>query len=383
MQGIETPARCVPVSSPLLLQEMSAADLRCHHQVQWQCTPGLNMVMGENGSGKTSLLEAVFLMGHGRSFRQARDPVLSRWESKGFLVIGKWKRYGPLHVEVSGRGKSNRIYLQKRQIQRRMELIETLPVLVESPQGARLVDGVPGERRRWLDQMMLYCRPDVARHYHAYLRCLMQRSRLLRRGGSSDEIEVWEHQMTAHGSVLMQARAGLVDDLNRILESELPLSESGVRVSIHSTAPAEKDVWFNRLVTQRRKGQPRGILRIGPHCDRIMIDYGGRNIRSCGSRGQQKLAAVAIRLAECALRMQHRGFMPLLLLDDCLEALDPLRQQRLLERLAVHSGQILMSGPSGTHIPVGFEMNCYKLPDPVQKNRDKMQPVMADMEAAG
>ena len=364
----------------LLLQEISATDLRCHHQVEWTCTPGLNMVIGENGSGKTSLLEAVFLMGHGRSFRQARDPVLSRWESKGFSITGKWKRYGPLHVNVFGQGKNNRIYLQKRQIQHRMELIETLPVLVESPQGARLVDGVPGERRRWLDQMMLYCRPDVAKHYHAYHRCLMQRSRILRHEGVSDEIEAWEHQMTVHGSVLIQTRTDLVDNLNRILESELPLSESRVRVSIHLTAPTEKEAWLKRLVTQRR-GRSKGILRMGPHCDRIAIDYGGRDIRSCGSRGQQKQAAVAIRLAECTLRMQHRGLMPLLLLDDCLEALDCLRQKRLLKRLSRHSGQVLMTGSSKIHIPFSLEMNYYRLNAPDQKIQDEIQPVMTGMEA--
>ncbi len=366
--------------STLLLQEISATNLRCHHRVRWQCTPGLNMVIGENGSGKTSLLEAVFLMGHGRSFRQARDPVLSRWKSEGFLITGKWKRYGPLHVEVSGKEKSNRIYLQRRQIQRRMELIETLPVLVESPQGARLVDGVPGERRRWLDQMMLYCRPDVVKHYHAYLRCLMQRSRILRHGGSSDEIEIWEHQMVVHGLILMQVRTRLMDDLNRILESELALSELQVRVAIHLTAPEERESWLERLFIQRR-GRSKGVLRMGPHCDRMMIDYDGRDMRSCGSRGQQKLAAVAIRLAECTLRMQHRGLMPLLLLDDALEALDPLRQQRLLERLSIHGGQVLMTGPSGTSMPASSKMNYFRLDISIQENRDEIKPVMTGVEA--
>jgi len=349
-------------AASLLLREIRVSDLRCHKHVLWQCSPGLNMVLGENGSGKTSLLEAVFLMGHGRSFRQARAPVLSRWESDGFLIAGKWTRYGPLNVSVSGKNKRNQVYLQGRRLQQRAELTETLPVLVESPQAARLVDGAPNDRRRWLDQMMLYCKPDVARHYHAYLRCLMQRGRLLRRGGAAaDEVAVWEHQMTMHGSVLMQVRTDILNDLNRILESELPLSEAQVCMSIHPTAPEEKEAWFNRLVMQRKNGKSRGPLRIGPHCDRIVIHYGGWEIRSCGSRGQQKLAAVAVRLAECALRRQHRGLMPLLLLDDCLEALDPLRQQRLLEHLASHVGQVLMTGPTGTRLPAGLEIDCYTL----------------------
>jgi len=344
------------------------------------------MITGENGSGKTSLLEAVFLMGHGRSFRQSRAPVLSRWESQGFSVSGKWMRYGPLYVEVSGKGNGNQVYLQGRRLQQRTELTETLPVLAESPQGARLVDGVPGERRRWLDQMMLYCKPDVARHYHAYLRCLMQRGRLLRRGGAVDEIEAWEHQMIVHGSVLMHVRDGLMNDLNGLLESDQKLSEADVRLSIQPTAPTDRDAWADKLAIQRKKGQSRGVLRIGPHCDRIVINYGGRDIRACGSRGQQKLVAIAIRLAECALRMQHRGLMPVLLLDDCLEALDPLRQQQLLARLGKHAGQVLMTGPAGTYLPEGLEVAIHTFETPVQDGRKEVRgekpPVITGVEEA-
>jgi len=366
----------------LQLGEIKVSDLRCHQQVLWQCSPGLNMVLGENGSGKTSLLEAVFLMGHGRSFRQAGAPMLSRWETKGFSIRGKWTRYGPLNVVVSGTDRGNQVYLQGRRLQQRTELMETLPVLVESPQSARLVDGIPNDRRRWLDQMMLYCKPDVARHYHAYLRCLMQRGRLLRRGGAIEEIAVWEHQMTVHGSVIMQIRADLLTDLNRVLEGKCSLSEAGVSIAIHPTAPEEKEAWFNRLVAQRKNGLSRTPLRIGPHCDRIQILYGGRDIRSCGSRGQQKLAAVAVRLAECVLRRQHRGLMPLLLLDDCLEALDPSRQQHLLEHLACHAGQILMTGPTGTRLPAGLEMDCYTLSASHDDGWKKMLSVVTGMEEA-
>jgi len=342
--------------SALHLGEVRATDLRCHRQVAWQCEAGVNLLTGENGSGKTTLLEAVFLMGHGRSFRQARDPFLVRHGSAGFNIHGTWTRFGPVHVDVAGGPSGVKIFLQGRQLQRRSDLAEALPVLVESPQSARLMDGIPAERRRWLDQMMLYCRPEVLRHYQAYLRCMMQRSRLIRRRATGSEIDIWEHQMVSHGSVLVQVRNELLQGLNQELAFEDELSETRLVLHINSSAPESAADWTARLCEHRQQGQH--MLRIGPHCDRMQVCFGKRDIRAVGSRGQQKLAGVALRLAECRLRMQHRGLIPVLLLDDCFEALDPYRRDRLVERLQAHSGQVLMTGPLGATSGQDDKIHC-------------------------
>jgi DNA replication and repair protein RecF len=243
------------------------------------------------------------------------------------------------------------------------------------------VDGIPGERRRLLDHVSLYCRPELARCYHAYLRCLMQRGRLLRQGRAHQEVEVWEHQMVAHGLTVMRIRGEVIADLNRELAAEQELTEKQVCMAIRPTAPEVESEWMKKLASQRRSSQQRGILRIGPHCDRLIIDYGSRDIRACGSRGQQKLTAVALRLAECRLRMQHRGLVPVLLLDDSLEALDPVRQHRLLERLARQPGQILMTGPTGTRRPGSLGIHRYDLAAESSKAR-MMVPVVAGVEEA-
>jgi len=366
--------------SALRLGEVRAENLRCHEQVAWQCEAGINLLTGENGSGKTTLLEAVFLMGHGRSFRQARDPFLARHGSKGFTIHGTWTRYGPVNVGVGGGSSGVKIYLQGRQLLRRSDLTEALPVLVESPQSARLMDGIPAERRRWLDQMMLYCRPDVLRHCQAYLRCMMQRSRLIRRRAPGSEVEVWEHQMVVHGDVLVQARNELLGVLNQELVAEDQLSETRLTLNLQSSAPEATADWVVKLREQRIQGQH--VLRIGPHCDRLQIYFGKQDIRAVGSRGQQKLAGVALRLAECRLRMQHRGLIPVLLLDDCFEALDPYRRECLIDRLLAHSGQVLMTGPLGTTSGRDEKIHCTALQSR-QKNQLKGQAhVVCQMEEA-
>lgn len=366
--------------SALHLKEVQATDLRCHQQIAWQCDSRVNLLTGENGSGKTTLLEAVFLMGHGRSFRQARDPFLARHGSAGFNIHGTWTRFGPVNVNVGGGPSGVKVSLQGRQLQRRSDLTEALPVLVESPQSARLMDGIPAERRRWLDQMMLYCRPEVLRHYHAYLRCMMQRSRLIRRRSANSEIEVWEHQMVTHGSVLVQVRHALLHALNQELTAEDGLSETRLVLEMNTSAPEANADWVEKLHEQRMLGQ--NILRIGPHCDRLQMYFGQRDIRAVGSRGQQKLGGIALRLAECRLRMQHRGLIPVLLLDDCFEALDPIRRDRLVERLLEHPGQVLMTGPLGTSSGQDKKIHCTALQSTQRNQVDEHAQAVNRMEEA-
>ncbi|MDQ6979258.1 MAG: hypothetical protein Q9M09_03655 [Mariprofundaceae bacterium] len=128
------------------------------------------------------------------------------------------------------------------------------------------------------------------------------------------------------------------------------MTESHLQLRMHSTAAQDQSEWLEQLREGRADDRRLGRCRTGPHADRLLIETAGREIRSVGSRGQQKLAAAAIKLAECAVRQQARGIWPLLLLDDCLEALDHTRQQRLLQRLCAYAGQVLVTTPSDVDV---------------------------------
>ncbi len=336
--------------------EVAVRDLRCHEEIRWSCEPGLNIVIGANGSGKTSLLEAVYLMSFGRSFRQARDPFLVRRGQQRFLVQGSWRRFGPMQIAVAGKRGQVTLKLQGREVKRRRDVSDGFPVLVEAPQGRRLVDGAPNERRRWLDTLVMACFPGLNLHYDRYLRAVMQRSRLLRRRVVTEELDAWEQQIVRHGLPIVEYRQRILNDLNRALEDEAELTETPLQLSLRHAALDETG-WLKRLRDRRLDDMRIGGLRFGPHCDGLQMQYRQREIRSAGSRGQQKLAAIAIKMAECALWRQYRHMLPVLLLDDCLEALDDERQQRALRRLAVHAGQVLMTAPSGTHVPPSMDIH--------------------------
>ncbi len=350
--------RAVAGVTPLVLNRLQVRHLRCHAHAQWHCEAGLNLLTGENGCGKTTMLEAVSLMVRGRSFRQARDPRLVREGEKRLAVHGRWRRFGPVRLGIEGARGRMRLFLQGREVRKRRDIAEGFPLLIEAPQGTRLVDGANGERRRWLDGLLAVREPAIRQEAQAYLRAVMQRARLLRRGLRTGclpagELEAWEHRMVSHGLRLVAARAAAVREMNALLDEERGFTESPV--SLHVKDDYAADAWLARLHRSREEDARRG-LRHGPHCDAPAILFRDREIRAAGSRGQQKLAAIAIRMAECAFWSRHRRMIPVLLLDDCFEALDAGRRQRLLERLARHPAQVLMSAPEAPRMPAGVEI---------------------------
>lgn len=317
----------------------------------------MNILTGRNGSGKTTMLEAISILVHGRSFRQARDPDLVRWGERAFRIEARWLRYGPMHTRATGRRGEVELLLQGKKVSRRKELFETLPVLVDAPQGGKIVDGAPNERRRWLDALVQSLDMASTRDYQAYLRAMMQRRRLLKRNIAAEECNAWEHQMVLHGQKIVAARARIIALLNEALKEERELTEFDLTLELCASAPEQPSLWQKRLADERDKDARMGRAMFGPHCDRLKMIYQQREIRSAGSRGQQRLAAMALRLAECAVREKQRQITPVLLLDDCLEALDPARQQRLMMRLSRYAGQVLITAPNGIHIPADIAVS--------------------------
>ncbi len=337
------------------IEALSLRDFRCHAHGDWRFSSAVTVIHGDNGCGKTSVLEAIALMAHGRSFRQGRDPVLARWQCDRFSIEGVWRRYGPLRIVLRGERRRVRVYMQGKQLPRRKELMELLPLVVDAPQGRPLIDGVSAERRRWLDALLARCDANVQASQRAYLRALMQRTRLLRHSPQTEELDAWEAQMVLHGARWRAARASLCGILNQALAKELPFTEEEIHLRFSEEVDVSAQQWRQHLAEGRMEDRRIGRCRVGPHADRLQILRAGREIRHTASRGQQRLATVALRLAECWARRKARGSWPLLLLDDAFDALDARRRGRLLQRLLHYPGQVLLTAPDDISLTIDDE----------------------------
>ncbi len=322
----------------LRLQRLQLRDFRCHPLLDVCFEQGINLISGENGSGKTSVLEAIHMMATGSSFRRSRARDLLRWQQDRYQIRGHWHRYGVLHVAVEGDRVNTMVALQGRAISRRGELRDQLALVVDSPQSERLVDADPKGRRRWIDRLVMTTYPSVSSNYHGYYRAMLQRSRVIRQGGRPMDVLPWNAQMVRQGRAWFEARARLVSRLNTALSGEDWLGES-LHIEVGATTPDCDEKWLKILESTHRS------LRVGPHCDRVAIVRGGREVFVCGSHGQQKLCAIALRLAECALRAESHQLFPLLMLDDGFEALDSAWRMRVIRRLQSYPGQVLLTAP--------------------------------------
>jgi len=317
----------------LRLDELEVRHLRCFAHWKGSFAPGINWIWGENGSGKTTLLEAVHLIGRGRSFRVAAHAPLVRKGEEAFFVRARMHRFGPVHIELHGTAARLGITIQGVRAPSRVELARTLPVVVDSPQGMRIVEGEAAVRRRWLDALTSLLIPAANESRRRFLRAWMQWARALRTG---KDALAWIEPIVHWGRAWMRHRERIVAELNAQLRKELWAGEVSLWL-----APLPKDEdWKDALHKATDASRCPG-----PHRCALEVRWQGRDARHLASRGQQRICAFALRLSECGLVARHLGITPLVLFDDALDALDRKRTKLLLDRLSRYPGQVWITTP--------------------------------------
>ena len=290
-------------------------------------------LVGANGAGKTTILEALHLVARARPLRRGRGLPLVRLGAAAFRVRARALRFGPLELEARGGASGVSFLLQGSPVRARAELRELAPVVADSPHGPDLVQGADAERRRWLDAMLVHFAPAAARARANYLRALLQRARARRRNRSG-EARAWDGILVEEGWRWHRGRWELAEILDAALAEEDAWA-GAVRLRV----PEEDEKTFRDRMMQALEGGD--ALAYGPHVAAIRVERDGRDARLAASRGQQRLCAIALRLAECRAWMDRRASIPALLLDDAAEALDAKRREALVERLLAYPGQVI------------------------------------------
>ena len=326
------------------------------------------VIIGENGQGKTNFLEAVAFLGLLRSFRGARDPDVVQFGQPACHVRATLAPPAAWHTVAVGFDRGSRrkqVTLDGVEAPRLASALGALPSVTFAPADVALVAGGPAERRHYLDVMLAMASPAYLAALQRYRGALLRRNAALktaqREGGRGDHaarVSVWEPALAEAGAQLIDAR--------RLWVAQHEATYAELCATIGETQPAllryqgvsgdrVADLLADAFAQQRGTEMKRGVTLVGPHRDDLVLHLGGRELRTFGSAGQQRSAAIALRLLELATVREARGYPPLLLLDDPFAELDLKRAGRVLSLLeAAGVAQLLLAVPRTEDIPDAF-----------------------------
>jgi DNA replication and repair protein RecF len=323
------------------LTALRLEDLRCLRQADLEFDPGLNLISGDNGSGKTSLLEAIYLLGRGRSFRTRHTEQLIRHSAPRFWVHGRTIPEPGHSIGIEcGREQTMQIRVDRLPVASRSELSEIFPVQVIDPGIHRLVEDGPPQRRRWLDWAVFHVEPGFVRQWQGYTRALKQRNAALQ--AHADET-LWDGEVIRLGDQLTQARSSLIRALQPYWSAVLK-SLGAVEASLGFFQGWSREQSLGESLSAHRAGdRERGITSVGPHRFEVLLRLEGRPVREVLSRGQQKLLGVAMALCMVRYIAEVAGRNSTLLLDDPAAELDTGRTDALLQTVRGLGAQLVVT----------------------------------------
>jgi DNA replication and repair protein RecF len=354
--------------SSLVCRELRLRQFRNYSELALDFPPAGAAVIGPNGSGKTNLVEALYYLEIFRSFRGAPDEQLCRFGEDVFHIRGRFEDPGTgRELEVTAaydrRRREKRVTVNGSEPERLTDALGQVGVVVFSPSDVALVAGSPAERRRFLDIVLSLNAPGYVAAIQRFRQTLRQRNALLREGAPPASIEPWTDGLVEAAGRVMAARARWVaehaDDFARRYEEiggEAP-ARLEYRCSVPEAAAPDADAAASlRSALERLASRERdqGVTLRGPHRDDLGLlrdeGEGGVDLRDYGSGGQQRTAAVSLRLVEAATIRAARGRPPIVLLDDIFAELDPGRSERVLALIEAEPGQVLLTAPKTSDV---------------------------------
>jgi DNA replication and repair protein RecF len=326
------------------LRRVQVTDFRCLQSAVLALDPRFTLVSGANASGKTSLLEAIYVLGRGRSFRTRRLEHLIRTGAERFVVFGEVDAFGrQVSLGVEGSAAGVRAKLGGTKVSSLAQLAPLLPVQIIDPEIHRLIEEGPSRRRRFLDWGVFHVEPRFVDDWQRFQQALKQRNAALKAQQPLAVISAWDGDLVRYGEALSAARARYVESLTgqamsttqKLLGMELGISYRSGWARGTTLAEALAHSWNH--------DQESGATQVGPHRAELSIRLDGLGVKDRISRGQQKLLAAALLMAQVRLFPQDSPVRPSLLLDDPAAELDNERLTGLIGEISDQSVQLIVT----------------------------------------
>jgi len=373
----------------MIIQHLSLSKFRFFQRLELSFPSHINIIVGRNAQGKTSVLEAIHflslltspLAGHDREMVNFR--ALDEEIPVGRVTAEVIKKEKPHHIEarlILSKNGNGSLRLRKEvlidDVQRKLlETVGFFNSVLFLPQMTRIIEDGPSERRKYLDRTISQAYPNYVRALATFNRAVTRRNALLKQlgeqGGSAEQLLYWDELIAENGALIVSLRARTVEEMNTVIQDRHTQLTNGLELSDLRYLPsldeeyvdrildgqpglmdasatlrdmdldAIKAMYLQKLKTLRNEEIRRGVTTIGPHRDDLLFSANGVNLGVFGSRGQIRTAVMALKLAEVHWLKEKSGEVPVLLLDETLAELDQERRDQLLAELTTNSQSIM------------------------------------------
>ncbi len=356
----------VPPRKTVRLTRLSIQSFRNLRAVDLTLAPSMTVLHGDNGQGKTNLLESIYALATLRPLRGSKLKVAVAFDADRAVVEGRVEEVVPrtLRLELSRSGRSTRI--DGKPPASVEAWCEVLKVVAFTPGDLEIAKGGPAVRRRWLDRAAFTRQVGYLRDHRAYARALRARNRLLKERGDVGTLRAFDELLAQSGAALVARRLALVRELAPRVQTcfrsimgtadrlELGYDSGPVGATLEEAGEPERlrERLIEVLERRREADLQRRHTTAGPHTDDLLLRLNGRDLRRYASQGQQRAAVLALKIAEIENLSEALGRTPLLLLDDVSSELDPERNRHLVGYLSGFPGQVVLSTTDPGHAPV-------------------------------
>lgn len=338
------------------LDELSLVDFRNINGFTIEPSPRFNIVSGRNGMGKTNLLEAIYLIGSMRSFRQSVRGDLVRRGARETRVRG---RFGDICAgmmcEITMGQDGRQVKTDGKIARLDGRYFHALPMVIFHPGNLAIAQGGPDARRRFLDRALFQAEISYQETYRSYGKAVANRNRLLKtRPLNRRALDSFDEQLASHGARIVMMRERLVMNMTPLFKEAMERigGEGQSAMAYRPKVEGGFDEIMSALCESIEKDSAMGYTTVGPHADDLVFEVNGLDARKFASQGQQRTIVLAAKIAETGSLEKSTGRIPMLLLDDVSSELDRDRNRHLFGFLKGLGGQVVITTTHNDHIPI-------------------------------